>query len=266
MKKLRVFQVDAFTDALFKGNPAAVVLLDVWLSDTLMQSIAEENNLAETAFIVPNNNGYEIRWFTPTVEVDLCGHATLASAYVVFNLLKYAETTISFHSPRSGLLNVTKENDLLFLDFPADSIVAVSDMETLNIDVCIDVPVLEVYKGKTDYIAVVENEESLRKLRPNFQEISKLDDARGLIVTAAGVEVDFVSRFFAPQSGVDEDPVTGSAHTSLTPLWAKKLGKIKMIASQLSTRGGYLICEHKGGRCSIGGKAKLYLQGEIVVD
>jgi PhzF family phenazine biosynthesis protein len=264
MKRINIFQVDAFTNKLFSGNPAAVCILDEWLSDDLMQSIANENNLAETAFVVPKGKDFEIRWFTPTTEVDLCGHATLASAFVLFNLLNYSDPVIRFHSPRSGELRVTKDNTMMYLDFPTDTLESASD-EASNIEACIGIKPLEVYKGKTDYIAVIDSERSLRDLKYNLLGINKLN-ARGLIVTAQGDQVDFVSRFFGPQSGIDEDPVTGSAHTSLTPLWAKKLGKNNFIAHQISKRGGQLICEFRNERCLIGGEARLYLTGEITLD
>ncbi|MDR0232727.1 MAG: PhzF family phenazine biosynthesis protein [Dysgonamonadaceae bacterium] len=262
MKKIKIYQVDAFTDRLFSGNPAAVCILDTWIDDELMQSIANENNLAETAFIVPNGQDFEIRWFTPTVEVDLCGHATLATAFVLFNMLNYPGSLIRFHSPRSGLLAVEKRDDMLFLDFPTDKLDELIEEQSVIIEKCIGIKPIESYKGKTDYIAVIDNESLLRTLQPDLTEISKLK-ARGLIVTAKGDDVDFVSRFFAPQSGINEDPVTGSAHTSLTPLWSKKLCKNKLIANQLSKRGGQLVCEFKNDRCMIGGKARLYLTGEI---
>jgi PhzF family phenazine biosynthesis protein len=265
MKKLKIFQVDAFTDTLFSGNPAAVCILDTWLSDDLMQSIANENNLAETAFVVPNGHDYEIRWFTPTVEVDLCGHATLATAYVLFNLLKYPGTSIRFHSQRSGWLSVEKKEDMFFLNFPTDILEMLPEEQCIIFEKCIGIKPIEVYKGKTDYVAVIDNENMLYVLQPDLEEISKLK-ARALVVTAKGDKVDFVSRVFAPQSGIDEDPVTGSAHTSLLPFWAKKLSKNPLIAKQLSKRGGELVCEYKSDRCLIGGKAQLYLIGEIYLN
>ncbi|MBK6348102.1 MAG: PhzF family phenazine biosynthesis protein [Bacteroidales bacterium] len=262
MKKFRIYQVDAFADNLFSGNPAAVCILDKWLNDKTMQSIAAENNLAETAFIVPADQHFEIRWFTPAVEVDLCGHATLASAFVLFECLGYQEPEISFFSPKSGELKVSKQKDMLFLDFPADTLQKSDSVD--RIQKCIGTKPSEVFKGKTDFIAVLQNESEVQNLVPDFHEISKLE-ARGLIVTAVGNDVDFVSRFFAPQSGIDEDPVTGSAHTSLIPLWTDKLGKNMMIARQLSKRGGTIFCTNRGDRCLIGGKAKLYLSGEIYI-
>jgi PhzF family phenazine biosynthesis protein len=197
MQTLKIYQVDAFTDKLFSGNPAAVCILDKWLSDDLMQSVGNENNLAETSFIVPNEKDFEIRWFTPTVEVDLCGHATLASAFVLFNILNHSDSVIRFHSPRSGLLTVEKKDDLLFLDFPADTLELINGEQNTTIERCIGVKPIELYKGKTDYMAVIDSEKSLHRLQPDFKEISKLN-ARGLIVTAKGDSVDFVSRFFCP--------------------------------------------------------------------
>lgn len=261
MQDIKIFQVDAFTNKLFAGNPAAVCVLEQWLPEYLMQSIANENNLAETAFIVANGNDFDIRWFTPTTEVDLCGHATLASAFALFNLLNYSGSVIHFHSHKSGLLSVTKNEEMLYLDFPTDTLGIISGLHDV-IETCIGLAPIEVYKGKTDYIAVIDSESALIKIQPNLAEIAKLK-GRGLIVTAKGNTVDFVSRFFAPQSGINEDPVTGSAHTSLLPIWAKKLGKSKLTAHQLSTRGGELICELMEDRCLIGGKAKLYLTGSI---
>jgi predicted PhzF superfamily epimerase YddE/YHI9 len=189
----------------------------------------------------------------------------LASAFVLFNIINYPGFEIRFHSPRSGWLRVTKKDDLLYLDFPTDTLEPISELKDVSIEKCIGFKPLELYKGKTDYIALIDNENSLQNLQPDLEEIAKLK-ARGLIITAKGNTVDFVSRFFAPQSGINEDPVTGSAHTSLTPLWSKKLNKNKMIANQLSIRGGQLLCEYKNERCLIGGKARLYLTGEIYLN
>jgi PhzF family phenazine biosynthesis protein len=265
MQPIKLYQVDAFTNKLFSGNPAAVCILDSWLDEALMQSIANENNLSETAFVVPNKEIFEIRWFTPTVEVELCGHATLAASYVIFNILNYQDTIIRFHSPISGRLAVEKKEDMLFLDFPTDHIKTVGSEYYEIIKNCIGTKALALFKGNVDYVAVIENEATLRTLEPNLTEIAKLD-SRGLIVTAKGDETDFVSRYFGPQCGIDEDPVTGSAHTSLLPIWSKKLGKNRLIAKQLSKRGGDLECEFKGDRCIIGGKARLYLTGEIYLN
>ncbi|MDN5553541.1 PhzF family phenazine biosynthesis protein [Prevotella sp.] len=262
MSKIKLYQVDAFTSTLFSGNPAAVCVLDSWLDDKLMQSIGSENNLAETAFLVPRGKDYEIRWFTPSIEVDLCGHATLASAFVLFDVLGYSGSAIKFYSLKSGLLTVTKKDDLLMMDFPTDDLELLSEEQNGKIGTCIGLKPIETYKGKTDFITVIEKESDLKNLQPDLHEVSKLK-GRGLVVTAKGDDVDFVSRFFAPQTGIPEDPVTGSSHTSLLPLWSKKLGKASLVARQLSKRGGQLFCEFKGDRCLIGGNAKLYLTGEI---
>lgn len=262
MKNIKIYQVDAFTTHLFGGNPAAVCLLDHWLDDALMQSVAAENNLSETAFVVRKENFFEIRWFTPAIEVDLCGHATLASAYVIFNHTGYSAPSISFLSPRSGKLAVTREGTKIILDFPADEITPADILP--EIKQCIGIVPLEVYKGKSDYMAVLGSENEVRSVQPDLNAISSLD-ARGLIITAPGDEVDFVSRFFGPQSGVDEDPVTGSAHTTLTPYWSGRLGKTTLSARQISKRGGSLDCQHTGHRVYIGGHAKLYLTGEIFI-
>lgn len=263
MKKVKIYQVDAFTDRLFSGNPAAVCILDAWISEETMQFIAAENNLAETAFVVPKGSAYEIRWFTPAVEVDLCGHATLAAAFVLFSCLGQKESEVVFFSPRSGELRVTQQGETLCLDFPTDILIQYDNLE--QIKRCIGIQAKEVYKGKTDYIAIVDTEEEVRNLKPDLAEIVKLP-GRGLIVTAKGDDADFVSRFFAPQAGINEDPVTGSAHTSLIPIWSEKLGKTQLTARQLSARGGKLLCEYRKDRCLIGGEAKLYLTGEINIE
>jgi len=261
--KLPIYQIDAFTDRLFCGNPAAVVPLNEWLSDETLSNIASENNLAETAFYIPTEKGFHIRWFTPSLEVDLCGHATLATAFVIFKLQNYQEDTIHFES-RSGELLVTLNEDWLTLNFPVDQYqVAVPPpalVESLKGNTMI-----EVYKGKSDYMVVLGSEEEIKDLDLDIIVLSTIP-ARGIIVTATGSDVDFVSRFFAPQSGIDEDPVTGSAHTTLIPYWAEKLSKTILTAKQLSKRGGYLRCELDGVRVKIGGQARLYLQGEIEIE
>jgi len=260
MKQFPIYQVDAFADRLFRGNPAAVCFIDAWPQDHLLQSIAAENNLAETAFLLKRNGDYEIRWFTPTVEVDLCGHATLASAFVIFVLQGHSDDEICFYSRFSGELRVRRQDDILFLDFPVDRLEA-SGLKK-EIAQSIGVEVLEVYKGRGDLLAVVESEAIVKALQPDLKLVEALD-ARGLIVTAKGESVDFVSRFFAPQSGINEDPVTGSAHTTLLPYWYKKTGKKAFIARQLSSRGGTLDCRLDGDRCYIGGTAVLYSEGVI---
>jgi predicted PhzF superfamily epimerase YddE/YHI9 len=257
--KIPIYQVDAFSNQLFKGNPAAVCPLTEWLPDELMQNIAQENNLAETAFIVPSLAGYEIRWFTPTVEVDLCGHATLASAHVVFHELGHEGEKIEFLSHRSGPLTVTKIGSELVLDFPCDTISQI-DVEPIHSSGLSKAP-RAVYKGKTDYLFVYDAEADIKALQPDFQAL-KIHPVRGIIVTAPGEKVDFVSRFFGR---VNEDSVTGSAHTTLTPYWSSVLGKTTLSASQLSQRTGSLTCTLKGDRVEIAGESVLYLRGEINV-
>lgn len=261
--KLKIYQVDAFTDKVFSGNPAAVCPLNQWLPDDVMQNIALENNLAETAFYVQDGERYLIRWFTPTVEVDLCGHATLGSAHVLFNHENYAGNEITFYSHRSGILKVSKNNDLLTLDFPADNFHKI-DWPAERHSAFNFVP-KEAYQGKTDYLLVFDSEDQIKNIEPNLSLIASWK-VRGAIVTAKGNQVDFVSRFFAPQSGVNEDPVTGSAHTTLTPYWSEKLGKVDLSAIQLSKRRGYLNCKNFGARVQISGHAKTYLTGEIVTE
>ena len=260
--KQKIYQIDAFTDTLFSGNPAAICPLNEWLPDNILQKIAMENNLAETAFYVKQDNEYEIRWLTPTVEVDLCGHATLAAAFVLFNFENYIGNEISFYSKRSGKLNVSKQGEYLTLNFPSDIFEPI-DLSSALIN-AFDIKPIEAYKGKTDYLLVFENESQIKSVIPNFETISKLD-ARGIIITSKGDNVDFVSRFFAPQSGINEDPVTGSAHTTLTPYWAKKLNKNELTAMQLSDRKGNLKCKYLNDRVEISGQAVLYLKGEIFV-
>jgi PhzF family phenazine biosynthesis protein len=261
--KHKLYQVDAFTDKLFGGNPAAVCPLAEWPGDDLLQQIAMENNLAETAFYVRQGDQYELRWFTPKVEVDLCGHATLAAAFILFNREGHAGNAVTFYSPRSGTLHVTKHADWLTLDFPVD--VFQQTPVTSEVMRCFDQQPLEAYKGKTDYMLVYAKESDIRDITPHFEAIAALG-GRGVIVTAKGDTVDFVSRFFAPQSGIIEDPVTGSAHTTLAPYWSEKLNKTEMSAIQLSERKGYLQCKFLGARVEISGQAKLYLTGEIYID
>lgn len=260
--KLKIYQVDAFAAGVFKGNPAAVIPLTEWLSDVMLLNIAAENNLSETAFFVPRAEAFEIRWFTPDVEVDLCGHATLASAFVISNFEGFENKVINFISPRSGALTVYVEADQLVLDFPVDTFEQVPLTEELmNLT---DKKSIAAFKGKTDYMLVYEQQDEIQRMKPNLVEIAKLE-ARGLIVTAKGAECDFVSRFFGPAVGVDEDPVTGSAHTTLTPYWTEKLGKKNLKALQLSKRGGEIDCEAVGDRVKLTGKAVLYMKGEIYI-
>jgi len=259
---MKIYQVDAFAKTLFQGNPAAVVPLEEWLPDTVMQQIAMENNLAETAFLIKAGEDFHIRWFTPSTEVDLCGHATLASAFVLYHYEGYSGDHIRFHS-RSGLLTVSRQGDSLSLNFPADQLREVDLSPELTAG--LDPKPVKAFRGKTDYLLVFERETDIRDLRVDLNRLSQIR-ARGIIVTAPGEEVDMVSRFFAPQSGIDEDPVTGSAHCSLTPYWAERLGKSKLTAIQLSARKGWLECELLGDRVLITGQAKAFLKGDIMLD
>ncbi len=261
--KLRIYQVDAFTSKLFSGNPAAVCPLEKWLPDETLQNIAAENNLAETAYFVKKDNQYEIRWFTPAVEVDLCGHATLASAKVLYDFENYKGDEIEFYSPRSGVLKVTRSGDKFTLDFPTDKF----ERAELSPEIiaCFNSQPVEAFRGKTDLMLVFNTEEQIKKIIPHFSAMMKIK-ARGIIVTAPGTESDFVSRFFGPQSGINEDPVTGSAHTTLTPYWSKKTGKSELTAIQLSARKGILECAYLGDRVKISGQGVTYLQGEITVE
>ena len=261
--KLPIYQVDAFSETIFSGNPAAVCPLDSWPDDTALQNIALENNLSETAFLVSKENHYEIRWFTPVAEVELCGHATLASAHVLFNHLGYSEEKIIFQSKHRGKLTVAKKKALLELDFPADQLEPALPPEGLI--AAIGKKPLEIWKGKNDYLLYYGSQEDIEELKPDFTAL-KAVHARGIITTAAGYEYDFVSRFFAPNVGVNEDPVTGSAHTSLTPFWAHRLNQLSFDAAQLSKRGGILHCQLSGDRVLISGKAITYLIGEIFID
>jgi len=258
--KLALYQVDAFAETVFKGNPAAVCPLEAWLDDDCLQAIAAENNLSETAFFIPTTDGYHIRWFTPTTEVALCGHATLATAYVLFEILNDTNSTIHFQS-QSGLLTVTRKDNLLTLDFPAQPPTVCTPPDIL----------LAAFKTKpvlclkaADYIFVFESEQDVIDAKPNLAHLAE-NDLRGVIITAASSKYDFVCRFFAPNYGIDEDPVTGSAYTQLVPYWSQKLNKHNLFAKQVSARGGEVWLEQKTNRILISGKAVLYLQGEIYI-
>jgi PhzF family phenazine biosynthesis protein len=259
--KLKIFQVDAFTDRLFCGNPAAICPLPFWLTDGQLQAIAAENNLSETAFYVRSGENFAIRWFTPETEVDLCGHATLASGYVVFHLEAFRGDTVRFDS-RSGPLAVTRRGEELVLDFPADTIRRETPADGLLR--AVGKTPLETYRGKTDYLLVYSRAEEVLEIAPDFGLLSQVP-CRGVIVSAPGEDADFVSRFFAPQSGVPEDPVTGSAHTTLAPFWAERLGKPELIARQVSRRTGLLRCLVRGDRVDIAGRVVPYLSGEIEI-
>lgn len=259
---MQYFIIDAFTNTLFKGNQAGVCILNEWLNDDIMQNIAAENNLAETAFVVKRDNEYDLRWFTPEVEIDLCGHATLASAFVVFNFVDRNATIIKFNT-QSGVLSVKKTENLYEMDFPSrkpKQIQITSLMEQ-----AIGVPVLEAHLSR-DLLILIDTETQIINLKPNLELIKQIPGCFALIVTAKGDNVDFVSRFFAPNAGITEDPVTGSSHSTLIPFWSERLFKDKMVAKQLSKRGGTLFCENCGERVKIAGKAKLYLQGEIRIE
>ncbi len=260
--KLPMYQVDAFTETLFGGNPAAVCPLPHWIPEQTMQQIAKENNLSETAFFVKEGSHYHIRWFTPAVEVALCGHATLASSHVLFHHLGYHEDTLIFQSG-SGELRVTKKDDRLILDFPADPVETAPAIEILTEG--LGVAPTYWYKGKTDYMLIYDSQNQIETMKPDHGKLRHLP-FRGIMVTAPGDEVDFVSRFFAYGAGIDEDPVTGSAHTTLIPYWSQRLGKTKMKAIQLSSRKGLLDCEFLGSRVLIGGHCVTYLTGNIDIN
>lgn len=258
--KIPLYQIDAFTNQLFAGNPAAVCPLENWPDDNTLLSIAAENNLSETAFFVKQKNQYLLRWFTPKVEVDLCGHATLASAYVIFNYLNPALDLIRFET-KSGQLIVRREGKFLSMDFPARKpkpCEAPHDLLT-----ALNEEPSAVLLAR-DYLVVYDSQKTVRSIQPNFDLLSKLN-ALGIIITAPGDTVDFVSRFFAPKAGINEDPVTGSAHSTLIPYWSDKLNKIKMHAFQVSDRGGELFCENLGDRVKISGQAVKYLEGFVEI-
>lgn len=250
MHRIKQYQVDAFTTRPFSGNPAAICPLASWPDDGLLQAIAEENNLSETAFFVPSTKGFRLRWFTPVVEVDLCGHATLAAAHILFDVLGYANPSITFET-RSGDLIVGRKGNLLVMDFPARPPVACPAPDVL-VEALGKRPV-EVLSAD-DYLAVFDSEEAVRTINPDYGLLNRLD-LRGVIVTAPGGDVDFVSRFFAPKFGICEDPVTGSAHCTLAPYWSNRLGKDTLAARQVSRRGGDILCEMNGSRVLLSGSA-----------
>lgn len=258
--ELSIYQIDAFANKPFEGNPAAICPLQSWLPDKVMQSIAQENNLSETAFFVPTEHGFHIRWFTPVAEVDLCGHATLASAYVIFTFLGFKESTINFES-KSGLLKVEQNDGLLVMDFPSQPPIPCQMPEEI-IQAFKNTPI-ECLKSE-DYIVVFRNENEVASAQPDFGALSKLD-LRGVAITAKSNKYDFVARFFAPKFGINEDPVTGSAYTQLLPYWSNILGVTKLHAKQVSSRGGEVFCEVMGNRVNIAGKAVKYLAGEIEI-
>ena len=262
MKTITIYQADAFTDKLFGGNPAAVCPLQEWLPGEVMQQIAAENNLAETAFFIPKGHEFELRWFTPTSEIDLCGHATLATAHILFKHLGYQADSINFHTLKAGVLTVSLEENVYTLNFPSQMPLPCETPEGL----------IEALGGKkpaavlrsSDYVLVYDTEEDIKAISPDFAALSKIKTVC-VIVTARGNTSDFVSRVFAPAVGIPEDPVTGSAHCSLIPYWADKLKKSKLYAFQVSARKGELWCELNGDRVLISGKVVTYLKGEIYV-
>lgn len=257
--RIPYYQINAFTGKNSRGNPAGVCLLEEELNGQLMQDIATENNLSETAFVLKASGQYNIRWFTPATEVDLCGHATLASAYAIINYTDYPQNSIQFES-KSGPLNVIMEDELFKMDFPSDKIQSVPLPDVIKKAFHKDP--IEVYRGITDYLLVYEDEDFVRTTAPDLNILSE-SVGRGVIISSPAKQVDFISRFFAPQSGIPEDPVTGSAHTTLIPYWSKRLGKIHLIANQVSERGGELHCTFQDERVEIAGKAELYIAGHI---
>ena len=260
--KLPIWQLDAFTSELFGGNPAAVVVMDDWLPDRTLQAIGRENNLSETAFIVPRGDSFELRWFTPEIEVDLCGHATLAGAHVLFQHGYASESKVAFETRQAGTLHVTRDDDLLTLDFPSRP-PATIDFDRAEVAEALGAEPQAILAAR-DLLAIYPRQADVEGLRPRFAKVRALD-AFAVIATAPGERSDFVSRFFAPKAGIDEDPVTGSAHCTLVPYWSRRLKRTKLHALQVSSRGGELFCEDRGGRVAIAGRAVEYLRGEITV-
>ncbi len=261
MDNIAIFQVDAFTDKVFHGNPAAVCLLTDWLNDELMQAIAAENNLSETAFVMENEHGFHIRWFTPNSEISLCGHATLAAGFVLFELDKSVDNEVNFHS-LSGLLAVQKKKERYILDFPKLNYTPSVNVEELT--ALLDQPIKEAYDSDLDYLVVLDNEEQVAQAQVDIKKLIKLPK-RGLIITAPSHEADFYSRCFYPKHNIPEDPVTGSAHCVLTPYWAARLNKQNLYATQGLHRKGELFCDLNATRVFIGGHCRWYLKGQIVI-
>lgn len=259
--RIPLFQVDAFSDKIFSGNPAAVCLLEAWPEDGLLQAIAAENNLSETAFLVKREKNYELRWLTPIAEVDLCGHATLASAFVIFNHLETDLHEVSF-ATRSGKLSVRREGNLLSMDFPALPATPCACPSELLAG--LSMAPLEVLRSSQYYLAAFDTPAEIIAVKPNLEALKALD-LMAVIVTAAGTSEDFVSRVFGPKVGIPEDPVTGSAHCVLTPYWFQRLARTKLHARQISSRGGELFCELRGDRVEIAGRAAMFMQGEIIL-
>ena len=258
---MTIYQVDAFTNKVFKGNPAAVVPLNIWISDEIMQNIASENNLSETVFFVEIDGSFDIRWFTPTCEIDLCGHATLAAAHIIFSELNYTDNKIEFNS-KSGKLIVEKNKDWYTLNFPSEKFEKIEAPSILK--EALNVPIINTYKGKWKLMVELETKSIVENLEPDFNLLSQLE-SKGIIVTSKGEKADFVSRFFAPKLGINEDPVTGSAHSLLIPFWSEKLNKTKLKAFQLSKRTGYLKCKYLNDRVEMSGQAITYLKGQLTI-
>tara|TARA_Y100000385_G_scaffold285110_1_gene344416 strand:+ start:164 stop:946 length:783 start_codon:yes stop_codon:yes gene_type:complete len=259
--RLELFQVDSFTNKIFEGNPAGVIFSE-FLPNEVMQKIALENNLSETAFVYEEGNDYRIKWFSPLMEIDLCGHATLAAAHIYFTEINRDADSITFISSKNGSLEVTRKNNYLYLNFPVDQYAPISiDDDLINM---IGETPIEAFKGRDDIMCIFEDESIIYNIEPN-KSLLKLFPVRGLIVSAKSLDYDFVSRCFFPITGVDEDPVTGSAHTTLTPYWAEQLGKDSLLAKQVSSRGGELKCVLEGDRVIIGGEAVTYLKGFITI-
>ena len=262
MKKIKIYQVDAFSNHLFSGNPAAICPLADWLDHKVMQSIAMENNLSETSFFIIKDNKYYIRWFTPVTEIGLAGHPTLATAHIIFQEMSYKKNKIEFHTKSGDILTVKKKENILSMDFPAYNSTCL-DEKLDEISMALKVKPKKYYLSKYG-MAVYEKEQDIIDISPDFERLSKMDNI-GIIVTAPGNNYDFVSRFFAPKLGIQEDPVTGSAHCQLIPYWSKVLNKKNMLASQLSLRGGELHCSDLGSRVLIGGSAVTYMIGELMI-
>jgi PhzF family phenazine biosynthesis protein len=258
--KLTIYQVDAFAEKVFAGNPAAVIPLEDWLEDSLMQKIAMENNLSETAYFVKTDQGYHLRWFTPEYEIDLCGHATLASAYVIKNFLEPHLAEINFTTQKAGVLKASARDGMYTLDFPS-RIPQPCDVPGQLVKSIGTSTIIEVLKSR-DYFVVLPDEDAVKNVEPDYALMKELDTI-GVIVTAKGREADVVSRCFYPGAGIPEDPVTGSAHCNIVPYWSEKLGKTKLFCKQLSPRGGDLHCELEGDRVLMSGKCVLFMQGEI---
>lgn len=263
MKKLRMFQIDAFTSEIFSGNPAAVCPLTNWLENVQMQAIAAENNLSETAFFIRNGDNYKLRWFTPLSEVNLCGHATLASAFVIFNFLEPSRNTVKFET-LSGSLEVSRQDELLTMNFPNLEPIVCKNSPSLLIEGLGKSP-QEVLLTEDNYFALLESENEVRAVQPNLSILEQLHPY-GVVVTAPGKDVDFVSRYFAPSYGIPEDPVTGSIHCTLIPYWADRLGKSELHARQVSSRGGELFCKFLKDRVAISGRAVRYFDGYIYLN